>query len=94
MRKTVIGFYYQISKGEIMTGQESTYISKIGLGIIKFLFDFYKKCYSIDEVSRKLTTIKKTTIEKFSKDISNTNLVLVSKPSHVKLIEELVVKGI
>ncbi len=60
----------------------------------KLLFNFYKKCYSIDEVSGKITPIKKTTIKKFSKDISNTNLVLVSKPSHIKLIEELVIKGL
>lgn len=53
----------------------------------RILFESYKYCYSIDEANGKILQIDATDLQGYLNKIGNTNLVLVNRASHKKIIE-------
>jgi FkbM family methyltransferase len=58
----------------------------------KMLFDNYKYCYSINEVSNVVEHIDKKDFGSFLAKLNDTNLVLVQRPEHKKIIEKFLGK--
>ena len=56
----------------------------------KILFDNYTYCYSIDEANQTVVRIKKGSMTDFLQSINDTNLVLVKKPNHKKIIDSFI----
>jgi len=56
----------------------------------KILFDNYKYCYSIDEANGLVERVKRSNIKSFLEKLNDTNLVLVNRPEHKRIVESFI----